>query len=124
MLPEDLEGKKLDDIINVDSHTYPPTSFYASMDNAASTPDGKCRLIIALSSIFPFYIVVPKTWNITDDLGQIQCIKTGPLTQNIMEFHKCAIHGTAYGKGITEAQRGSAIREGRTQELDPQEMEK
>ena len=70
---------------------------------------------------------VPKTWNISDDLGQIEYIfsdKTGTLTQNIMEFQKCSIHGTAYGEGITEAQRGSAVREGRTQELDPKEMEK
>ncbi|KAF8329253.1 hypothetical protein F5887DRAFT_1184248, partial [Amanita rubescens] len=69
---------------------------------------------------------VPKTWNISDDLGQIEYIfsdKTGTLTQNVMEFQKCSIHGVAYGEGITEAQRGSATREGRTHELDPKEIE-
>ena len=59
----------------------------------------------------------PKTWNISDDLGQIEYIfsdKTGTLTQNVMEFQKCSIHGVTYGEAITEAQRGSARREGRT----------
>ncbi len=59
----------------------------------------------------------PKTWNISDDLGQIEYVfsdKTGTLTQNVMEFQKCSIHGVTYGEAITEAQRGSARREGRT----------
>lgn len=59
---------------------------------------------------------VPKTWNISDDLGQIEYIfsdKTGTLTQNVMEFQKCSINGISYGEGITEAQRGQAKREGR-----------
>ena len=54
---------------------------------------------------------VPKTWNISDDLGQIEYIfsdKTGTLTQNIMEFQKCAIGGVSYGEGITEAMLGAA----------------
>jgi phospholipid-translocating ATPase len=60
---------------------------------------------------------VPKTWNISDDLGQIEYIfsdKTGTLTQNVMEFQKCSIHGVTYGEAVTEAQRGAARREGRT----------
>ncbi|KAI0289421.1 hypothetical protein B0F90DRAFT_1812527 [Multifurca ochricompacta] len=50
---------------------------------------------------------IPKTWNISDDLGQIEYIfsdKTGTLTQNVMEFQKCSIHGVTYGEAITEAQ--------------------
>ena len=57
---------------------------------------------------------VPKTWNISDDLGQIEYIfsdKTGTLTQNVMEFQKCSIHGVTYGEAITEAQRGAARRD-------------
>ncbi|KAF8269428.1 phospholipid-translocating P-type ATPase [Lactarius quietus] len=65
---------------------------------------------------------VPKTWNISDDLGQIEYIfsdKTGTLTQNIMEFQKCSIHGVTYGEVITEAQRGAARRQGRTDLPNP-----
>ncbi|KAI0643994.1 phospholipid-translocating P-type ATPase [Trametes meyenii] len=68
----------------------------------------------------------PKTWNISDDLGQIEYIfsdKTGTLTQNVMEFQKCSVNGIAYGEGVTEAQRGAAKREGRTDALDPEEQD-
>ena len=67
---------------------------------------------------------VPKTWNISDDLGQIEYIfsdKTGTLTQNVMEFQKCSINGVAYGEGVTEAQRGAAKRKGEKGGLDPEE---
>ncbi|CAD6900941.1 unnamed protein product [Tilletia controversa] len=59
---------------------------------------------------------VPKTWNISDDLGQIEYIfsdKTGTLTQNVMEFKKCSINGVPYGEGITEAMVGAMKREGK-----------
>lgn len=68
---------------------------------------------------------VPKTWNISDDLGQIEYIfsdKTGTLTQNVMEFQKCSIHGVTYGEAITEAQRGAARRQGRTDLPNPEEQ--
>ncbi len=57
---------------------------------------------------------VPRSWNIADDLGQIEYIfsdKTGTLTRNVMEFRKCSIGGKAYGylpsadePGVTEEQ--------------------
>ncbi|GAA5804821.1 hypothetical protein HPULCUR_010329 [Helicostylum pulchrum] len=56
----------------------------------------------------------PKTWNISDDLGQIEYIfsdKTGTLTQNIMEFRKCTINGICYGLGETEASIGAKLRD-------------
>ncbi|KAJ7097515.1 hypothetical protein C8R44DRAFT_366257 [Mycena epipterygia] len=68
---------------------------------------------------------VPKTWNISDDLGQIEYVfsdKTGTLTQNVMEFQKCSVNGIPYGEGITEAQRGAATRAGVADTMDPEEL--
>jgi len=68
---------------------------------------------------------VPKNWGISDDLGQIEYVfsdKTGTLTQNVMEFQKCSVHGVIYGEGITEAQRGAATREGRADAVAPEEL--
>lgn len=58
---------------------------------------------------------VPKAWNISDDVGQIEYIfsdKTGTLTQNVMEFKKATINGQPYGEAYTEAQAGMRKREG------------
>lgn len=60
------------------------------------------------------YPCTPKSWNISDDLGQIEYVfsdKTGTLTQNVMEFKKCTINGVAYGEAFTEAMIGMAKRE-------------
>lgn len=57
---------------------------------------------------------IPKTWNISDDLGQIEYIfsdKTGTLTQNIMEFRRCTVNGVIYGLGETEASIGAKKRD-------------
>ncbi|KAI7905727.1 uncharacterized protein BX663DRAFT_484195 [Cokeromyces recurvatus] len=67
---------------------------------------------------------IPKTWNISDDLGQIEYIfsdKTGTLTQNIMEFRRCTINGICYGLGETEASIGAKLRDNKdayTPEID------
>lgn len=61
------------------------------------------------------YPCTPKSWNISDDLGQIEYIfsdKTGTLTQNVMEFKKCSVNGEAYGEAYTEAQAGMQRRQG------------
>ncbi|CAG8454919.1 14684_t:CDS:2 [Funneliformis caledonium] len=58
------------------------------------------------------YPCTPKTWNISDDLGQIEYIfsdKTGTLTQNVMEFRKCTINGISYGLGETDTTRGAKL---------------
>lgn len=52
---------------------------------------------------------IPKSWNISDDMGQIEYIfsdKTGTLTQNVMEFKKATVNGQPYGEAYTEAQAG------------------
>lgn len=61
------------------------------------------------------YPCTPKSWNISDDLGQIEYIfsdKTGTLTQNVMEFKKCTINGVPYGEAYTEAEAGMRRRQG------------
>src|SRR5271169_2201873 len=61
------------------------------------------------------YPCVPKSWNISDDLGQIEYIfsdKTGTLTQNVMEFKKCSVNGVPYGEAYTEAMAGMSKRQG------------
>lgn len=58
---------------------------------------------------------IPKSWNISDDVGQIEYIfsdKTGTLTQNVMEFKKATINGQPYGEAYTEAQAGMQKRAG------------
>lgn len=58
---------------------------------------------------------IPKSWNISDDVGQIEYIfsdKTGTLTQNVMEFKKATINGQPYGEAYTEAQAGMDKRNG------------
>lgn len=61
------------------------------------------------------YPCTPKSWNISDDLGQIEYVfsdKTGTLTQNVMEFKKATINGVPYGEAYTEAQAGMQKRQG------------
>ena len=61
------------------------------------------------------YPCTPKSWNISDDLGQIEYVfsdKTGTLTQNVMEFKKCSINGIPYGEAYTEAEAGMQKRKG------------
>ncbi|KAK4948210.1 phospholipid transporting ATPase, partial [Elasticomyces elasticus] len=71
------------------------------------------------------YPCTPKSWNISDDLGQIEYIfsdKTGTLTQNVMEFKKCTINGIPYGEAYTEAEAGLRRREGVDVEKEAAEM--
>ncbi|KAL2943226.1 putative phospholipid-transporting ATPase 8 [Bienertia sinuspersici] len=58
-----------------------------------------------------------RTSNLNEELGQVHTIlsdKTGTLTCNSMEFVKCSIAGTSYGKGMTEVEIALARRQGRS----------
>ncbi|KAL1998752.1 hypothetical protein VTN02DRAFT_5633 [Thermoascus thermophilus] len=92
-----------------------PISLYISLEIVRTI-----QAIFIHSDNFMYYeklgiACVPKSWNISDDVGQIEYIfsdKTGTLTQNVMEFKKCTINGVAYGEAYTEAQHGMKRREG------------
>lgn len=92
-----------------------PISLYISLEIVRTA-----QAIFIHSDSFMYYeklgiSCVPKSWNISDDVGQIEYIfsdKTGTLTQNVMEFKKCTINGVAYGEAYTEAQLGMKRREG------------
>ncbi|XVF14098.1 hypothetical protein REPUB_Repub09cG0027900 [Reevesia pubescens] len=56
-----------------------------------------------------------RTSNLNEELGQVHTIlsdKTGTLTCNSMEFVKCSIAGTAYGRGMTEVEIALAKKRG------------
>ncbi|KAM0986971.1 hypothetical protein ACFXTH_011173 [Malus domestica] len=56
-----------------------------------------------------------RTSNLNEELGQVDTIlsdKTGTLTCNSMEFIKCSVAGTAYGRGFTEVERAMGRRNG------------
>jgi len=92
-----------------------PISLYISLEIIRSA-----QAFFIYSDTFMYYEKLdypctPKSWNISDDLGQIEYIfsdKTGTLTQNVMEFKKCTVNGISYGEAYTEAQAGMRRRQG------------
>lgn len=92
-----------------------PISLYISLEIIKTA-----QAFFIYSDTFMYYEIIdypctPKSWNISDDLGQIEYIfsdKTGTLTQNVMEFKKCTINGIPYGEAYTEAQAGMQRRLG------------
>lgn len=56
-----------------------------------------------------------RTSNLNEELGQVDTIlsdKTGTLTCNSMEFIKCSVAATAYGRAVTEVERALDRRNG------------
>lgn len=102
-----------------------PISLYISLEIIRSA-----QAFFIYSDTFMYYDrldypCTPKSWNISDDLGQIEYIfsdKTGTLTQNVMEFKKCTINGRPYGEAYTEAEAGMRRREGVDVEKEAAEM--
>lgn len=92
-----------------------PISLYVTVEIIKT-----CQAFFIYSDIKMYYEkldfpCVPKSWNISDDLGQIEYVfsdKTGTLTQNVMEFKKCTINGVSYGLAYTEAKQGLDKRNG------------
>ncbi|GLI80104.1 phopholipid transporting ATPase [Penicillium ochrochloron] len=92
-----------------------PISLYISLEIVRTI-----QAVFIHSDLYMYYeklglYCVPKSWNISDDVGQVEYIfsdKTGTLTQNVMEFKKATINGMAYGEAYTEAQIGMRRREG------------
>lgn len=92
-----------------------PISLYISLEIVRSV-----QAFFIFSDTYMYYEKIdypctPKSWNISDDLGQIEYIfsdKTGTLTQNVMEFKKCTVNGVPYGEAYTEALAGMQKRMG------------
>ncbi|KAK4508727.1 hypothetical protein PRZ48_002466 [Zasmidium cellare] len=92
-----------------------PISLYISLEIVRSV-----QAFFIYSDVYMYYEKIdypctPKSWNISDDLGQIEYIfsdKTGTLTQNVMEFKKCTVNGVPYGEAYTEALAGMQKRMG------------
>ncbi|KAJ5595575.1 uncharacterized protein N7459_001783 [Penicillium hispanicum] len=92
-----------------------PISLYISLEIVRTI-----QAVFIHSDLYMYYerlglYCVPKSWNISDDVGQVEYIfsdKTGTLTQNVMEFKKSTINGVSYGEAYTEAQIGMRRREG------------
>ena len=92
-----------------------PISLYISLEIVRTV-----QAFFIYSDTFMYYEKIdypctPKSWNISDDLGQIEYIfsdKTGTLTQNVMEFKKATVNGVPYGEAYTEALAGMQKRQG------------
>ena len=76
-----------------------PISLYISMEAVRTCQAGWIYLDDDMKYKKNGYRAVSRSWNLSDELGQIQYIfsdKTGTLTQNSMIFRQCSIAGKVY----------------------------
>ncbi|TIB00265.1 hypothetical protein E3P94_01779 [Wallemia ichthyophaga] len=76
-----------------------PISLYISMEFVRTCQAGWIYLDKEMRYKKNGYRTVARSWNLSDELGQIQYIfsdKTGTLTQNAMIFRQCSIAGKVY----------------------------
>ena len=94
-------------------NNYVPISLYVSLEIAKSVQGRQIDWDLDMYHEETDTPALTRTTNLNEELGQIQYIlsdKTGTLTQNVMEFRKCYIHGVSYGFGTTEIGRAAAAR--------------
>ena len=104
-----------------------PISLYISLEIIRTA-----QAFFIYSDVWMYYAKIdypctPKSWNISDDLGQIEYVfsdKTGTLTQNVMEFKKVTVNGTPYGEAYTEALAGMQKRQGIDTEVEGEKARK
>ncbi len=77
-----------------------PIALYISLEVAKTIQSYFINKDIDMYDEISDQSALPKSWNLCDDLGQIEYIfsdKTGTLTCNVMDFKKASINGQVYG---------------------------
>ena len=85
-----------------------PIALYISLEATKSAQSFFIHLDVEMLDEETGNFVEPKSWNLCDDLGQIEYIfsdKTGTLTSNTMELRKVSINGKVYGHLFSDVEK-------------------